>query len=64
MNSEDQDSGGFDDAEQRAIDSLSRPDHRPSTTVGTGSALGLGCVVAVVLFVLIALAARWLAGSW
>jgi hypothetical protein len=33
-------------------------------TVGTGSALALGCIVAVVALVLLALAARWLAGAW
>jgi hypothetical protein len=35
-----------------------------STTVGTGSMLGLGCVVAVILLVLVALAIRWLGGGW
>jgi hypothetical protein len=36
----------------------------PATTVGTGSAIAIGCVVAVILFVLIALAAKWLWGLW
>ena len=40
------------------------PDPAASTTVGTGSMLGLGCVVMVILLVLIALAIRWFAGSW
>jgi hypothetical protein len=35
-----------------------------STTVGTGSMLGLGCVVIVILLVLVALAIRWFGGSW
>ena len=41
-----------------------RPDHGASTTVGTGSALGVGCIAAVILLVLLALAVRWLAGGW
>jgi hypothetical protein len=40
------------------------PDAAASTTVGTGSVLGLGCVVAVILLVLVALAIRWFAGGW
>jgi hypothetical protein len=35
-----------------------------STTVGTGSVLGLGCVVAVVVLVLVAVAIRWFGGGW
>jgi hypothetical protein len=35
-----------------------------STTVGTGSMLGIGCLVAVILFVLVAFAIRRFAGSW
>jgi hypothetical protein len=35
-----------------------------STTVGTGSVLGLGCVVTVILLVLVALAIRWFTGGW
>jgi hypothetical protein len=34
------------------------------TTVGTGSALGIGCVVALVALVLVAFAVRWLTGAW
>ena len=34
------------------------------TTVGTGSALGIGCLVAVIVLVLIAFAVRWLTGIW
>lgn len=34
------------------------------TTIGTGSMLGLGCLVVVALFVLFALAYRWLGGTW
>jgi hypothetical protein len=41
-----------------------QPDPAVSTTVGTGSMLGLGCVVIVILLVLVALAIRWFAGSW
>jgi hypothetical protein len=35
-----------------------------STTVGTGSMLGIGCIVAVILLVLVAFAIRRFAGSW
>jgi hypothetical protein len=35
-----------------------------STTVGTGSVLGLGCVVTVIVLVLAALAIRWFGGGW
>jgi hypothetical protein len=45
-----------------------RPDVAPdsvlSTTVGTGSMLGIGCLVTVILLVLVAFAVRWFAGSW
>lgn len=41
-----------------------RPDPTVSTTLGTGSMLGLGCVLAVVLLVVVALAIRWFAGGW
>jgi hypothetical protein len=40
------------------------PDAVVSTTVGTGSMLGIGCLVAVILFVLVAFAIRRFAGSW
>ncbi len=40
------------------------PDARASTTVGTGSMLGLGCVVVVIVLVLVALAMRQFAGGW
>jgi hypothetical protein len=40
------------------------PDPQASTTVGTGSMVGLGCVIMVILLVLIALAIRWFAGGW
>jgi len=40
------------------------PDPVVSTTVGTGSMLGIGCLVAVILFVLVAFAIRRFAGSW
>jgi len=35
-----------------------------STTLGTGSVLGIGCLVAVILLVLVAFAIRWFGGSW
>ena len=35
-----------------------------STTTGTGSMLGIGCLVTVILLVLVAFAIRWFAGSW
>jgi hypothetical protein len=41
-----------------------QPDPMVSTTVGTGSMLGLGCVVIVILLVLVAFAIRWFAGGW
>jgi hypothetical protein len=45
-----------------------RPDVAPdsvlSTTVGTGSMLGIGCLVTVILLVLVAFAVGWFAGSW
>ena len=34
------------------------------STVGTGSALAIGCIVLAVILVLIALAYRWLGGPW
>jgi hypothetical protein len=40
------------------------PDPRVSTTIGTGSMLGMGCLVAVILLVLVAFAIRWFTGSW
>jgi hypothetical protein len=43
---------------------LVRPDSAVSSTVGTGSTLGLGCVVLVILLVLVALAIRWFTGGW
>jgi hypothetical protein len=33
-------------------------------TLGTGSALAIGCVIVVVLIVLVALLARWSWGGW
>jgi hypothetical protein len=41
-----------------------RPDPVVSTTVGTGSMLGLGCVVVVILLVFVAFAIRWFTGGW
>lgn len=41
-----------------------RPDVVAPSTVGTGSALAVGCVVAVLVLVLIALAVRWIGGGW
>ena len=46
--------------EQQAV----QPDRMVSTTVGTGSMLGLGCVVIVILLVVLALAIRRFAGGW
>ena len=40
------------------------PDPVVSTTVGTGSMLGIGCLVTVILLVLVAFAIRWSAGGW
>jgi hypothetical protein len=36
----------------------------PSATLGTGSALAIGCVVAVIVLLVVALALRWLTGVW
>jgi hypothetical protein len=33
-------------------------------TVGTGSVLGIGCLAAVILLVLVALVFRWIGGGW
>lgn len=53
-----------------------RPDHETdpgevaplgeseAPTVGTGSAIGVGCLILVVVLVLAALAYRWLGGTW
>jgi hypothetical protein len=41
-----------------------RPDPVASSTVGTGSMLGLGCVATVILLVVVALAIRWFSGVW
>ena len=35
-----------------------------STTLGTGSALGIGCIAIVVLLVIVAIVMRWSAGGW
>jgi hypothetical protein len=40
------------------------PDPGVSTTIGTGSTLGIGCLITVILLVLVAFAIRWFAGSW
>jgi hypothetical protein len=34
------------------------------STVGTGSALAIGCITAVLALVAVALAVRWLTGGW
>jgi hypothetical protein len=34
------------------------------STVGTGSVLGIGCLIVVVLLIAIAIAFRWFGGSW
>ena len=48
------------------VDSLVDAGQRDSSTstVGTGSALGIGCLIAVVVLVVVAVAARWLMGAW
>ena len=48
-------------AEERAESQPeSRPDAEIPDTVGTGSALAIGCIVAVVLLVLLVFAVRWI----
>ena len=48
---------------------MTSPEQNPErraddSTVGSGSAIGLGCVMAVLALVILALAARWLLGAW
>jgi hypothetical protein len=48
-----------------ALESIGDADRsEPSSTVGTGSVLGLGCLVVVVVLVLLAIAFRLLGGRW
>jgi hypothetical protein len=57
--------GAESDPDRGSDDHQDAPlDAEASTTVGTGSVLGLGCVVAVILLVLVALAIRWFTGGW
>ncbi len=35
-----------------------------SSTIGTGSSIGVGCLIVVVIFVVIAFAIRSIFGSW
>lgn len=37
---------------------------RPSETIGTGSALGIGCLLLMVLLILAAVVFRWGGVSW
>jgi hypothetical protein len=55
------DPGPDGEADRQQVDRL---DPIVSTTVGTGSMLGLGCVVIVILLVLVALAIRRFGGGW
>jgi hypothetical protein len=55
---------GVDDASVVALQDESEQRDHSGSTVGTGSALGIGCLVALVLFVIVAIAARWLFGAW
>jgi hypothetical protein len=59
-------SGEHEVDRQRAVDAERVAPHRESTvsTVGTGSVLAIGCIVLALLLVLIALAYRWLGGTW
>jgi hypothetical protein len=36
----------------------------PIETVGTGSMLGIGCLIVVALLVLLAIASRWFGVTW
>jgi hypothetical protein len=68
MGDDESDVGG------RKSEVASRPPPIPATTdasagdalstVGTGSVLGIGCLVVVVLLIVIAIAFRWFGGSW
>lgn len=56
--------GGEDGDESVPAPDGPAPDGETGTTVGTGSVLGIGCVVAVIVLVLVAFAVRWLTGGW
>jgi hypothetical protein len=40
------------------------PEDPSASTVGTGSFIGIGCILIVLAFVLLALAYRWWGGTW
>lgn len=48
------------EAEQKG----SREPRPQSSTIGTGSSIGIGCLIAVVLFVVAAFVIRGVFGSW
>jgi hypothetical protein len=52
------------DAAQADLPEPARRRAGSETTVGTGSALAIGCIVAVLVLVVAAFAARWLLGVW
>jgi hypothetical protein len=53
-----------EEARPSELDKRPTPNGATGSTVGTGSALGIGCVIAVVVLVLLAVALRWLTGVW
>lgn len=54
------------DNDRSAVATSNEPEQRSGSesTVGTGSALGVGCLAGLVVFVIVAIAARWLMGAW
>jgi hypothetical protein len=40
------------------------PEEANASTVGTGSVIGIGCILVVLAFVLLAVAYRWWGGTW
>ena len=55
---------GHDEASPTEVSTDPERSASVASTVGTGSVLGIGCVVALVVFVIVAIAARWLMGGW
>ncbi len=60
----DSGAGGTEPETGRAATGETEPRNTIQSTVGTGSVLGIGCLVVVVLLVLVALIYRWLGGTW
>ena len=50
--------------ESATTETMGTPGEAAASTVGTGSTLGVGCLIVVILFVAVAFAARYLFGLW